>query len=395
MRRRMDTDSYKEAGETEYMRIAIDLLWLRPGKVGGTEVYTRNLLDGFARSTEKFEFVLLVSQDNAETFVKYAKDSRFTLLEAKVTSANIAGRIIWQNIFESSFLRKNGLLKCFVPVYCRPMFNGGVMYINTLHDIQAYHYPEYHPFHENVYSRLDWWAIAHFTEHIITISRFVKDDFQKYYHVDPERITVLSEAVEVQEDKVADFALVEEKYGIQRQMYFYTVSQCIPHKNFKTLIEVFRTIRDNHIDLPCKLLVSGISGNASKEMTDLIRQYRLEENVIMTGYVADNVRDCLYKNARAYLFPSVFEGFGISPVEAMFYGVPVITTKCASIPEVTRDKAEYVNDPYSVDEWIEKMKNPVIRYQRADLDCYNSDAVAGRYLEYIQKVTAENVNEKI
>ena len=369
------------------MGIAIDLLWVRPGKVGGTEVYTRNLLDGFARSSEKFEFVLLVSQDNADTFEKYAKDPRFSLLKTKVKSENIAGRIIWQNIKESLFLKKNGLLKCFVPVYCRPMFNGGVMYINTLHDIQAYHYPEYHPFHENVYSRLDWWSIAHFTKNIITISQFVKDDFQKCYHVSPDRITVLSEAVEVQADKVADFSLLEDKYGIQRQNYFYTVSQCIPHKNFKTLIEVFRTIRDKKIDLPCKLLVSGISGNASEEIMDLIRKYQLENNVIMTGYVANNVRDCLYKNTRAYLFPSIFEGFGISPVEAMFFGAPVITTKCASIPEVTKQKAEYVDDPYSISEWIEKMKNPIIRYQKADLDCYNSDIVAKRYLDYIKRVT--------
>ena len=366
------------------MKIAIDLLWLRPGKVGGTEVYTRNLLDGFVGSSREFEFVLLVSIDNADSFEKYKEDSRFSLLKVNLKSANIAYRIIWQFLCESAFLKKNRINKCFVPVYCRPLFNGGVEYINTLHDIQAYHYPQYHPFHENVYSHLMWWTIAHRTPHIITISEFVKEDFKKYYHVKSNRITVLSEAVEVKRDKVIDFTLLEKKYAIQKKEFFYTVSQCIPHKNFKTLIEVFRTIRDDKIDLPCKLLVSGISGNASEEMIELIRKYNLEENVVLTGYVTDSERDCLYKNARAYLFPSVFEGFGISPVEAMFYEVPVITTRCASIPEVTMEKAEYVNNPYSTKDWIEKMKNPIIRYKDTDLDCYNPNIVAEKYLDYIQ-----------
>ena len=368
------------------MKIAIDLLWVRPGKVGGTEVYTRNLLDGFIRSSRRYEFVLLVSKDNAYSFMKYAEDHRFTILKAPIRSENIAGRIIWQNFCESAFLKRNGINRCFVPVYCRPFFNGRVMYVNTLHDIQAYHYPQYHPFHENVYSFLDWWSIAHFTHNIITISQFVKDDFQKIYHVSPERITVLSEAVEVNQENVLDFSILQKKYGISENEYFYTVSQCIPHKNFKTLIEVFKTIRDNNIPLPCKLLVSGISGNASAEMKSLIDQYQLNDIVILTGYVENGERDSLYKNARAYLFPSVFEGFGISPVEAMFYGVPIITTRCASIPEVTREKAEYVNDPYSVEEWISKMQNPQVRYSQEDLTCYQSDYVAEKYLAYIQEI---------
>lgn len=64
--------------------IAIDLLWLRPGKVGGTEFYIRNLLDGFVQLDRPFRFTLLVSKDNRETFEHYAKDERITLLEANV-----------------------------------------------------------------------------------------------------------------------------------------------------------------------------------------------------------------------------------------------------------------------------------------------------------------------
>ena len=92
-------------------KVAIDLLWLRPGKVGGTESYIRNLLDGFMELVSEFDFTLLVSKDNAGTFKKYEKDDRYHLLVADVKSERIAKRIIWQNLHQNSFLRKNRLKK--------------------------------------------------------------------------------------------------------------------------------------------------------------------------------------------------------------------------------------------------------------------------------------------
>ena len=137
-------------------KIVIDLLWLRPGKVGGTEFYIRNLLDGFMKLENEFDFTLLVSLDNIDTFRHYERDIRYHLLIANVKSANIAKRIIWQNLFQNRLLRKNGFKKCFEPVYCKPWLNGGIQYTCVIHDLQALHYPQYHPLHEVAYSRLCW-----------------------------------------------------------------------------------------------------------------------------------------------------------------------------------------------------------------------------------------------
>ena len=91
------------------MRIAIDLLWLRPGKVGGTEYFIRNLLDGFMNTQEEFSFSLLVSKDNVHTFKRYEEDRRFELLEVDIESSNIAKRILWQNFFRIGFLEKRDI----------------------------------------------------------------------------------------------------------------------------------------------------------------------------------------------------------------------------------------------------------------------------------------------
>ena len=101
--------------------IAIDLLWLRPKKVGGTEFYIRNLLDGFLDLKESFCLTLLVSRDNKDTFLHYAEDDRIRILEANVVSANIAGRILWQFFCENSFEKARdqkmfytGILQAFI-----------------------------------------------------------------------------------------------------------------------------------------------------------------------------------------------------------------------------------------------------------------------------------------
>ncbi len=376
-------------------RIAIDLLWLRPGKVGGTEPYIRNLLKGFMKLDDAYEFVLLCSLDNADTFADYVKDERFSILKAPIENANIGRRIIWQNLRQNSLLRRNGLRRCFTPVYCRPVFNGGIAYINTIHDIQAYHYPQYHPFYEVWFSKINWIVDKFKSRHIVAISEFVKDDLMNEYRFDPDKIDVIYNPVTLNSKDVTDFATLEDKYGIADGEYYYSVSQLIPHKNFNTLIKVMEKIVKEDIDLPKKLLVSGINGNAADELRAGLASSGLEDNVIFTGYVENDVRNTLYAHCRAFLFPSVFEGFGMTPVEAMFYGKTVITTRCASIPEVTQNKAVYVDDPYDADEWIEKMK--AVRTgdgvpagetdtQSIDMSIYEDRAVAAKYLKLINRV---------
>lgn len=258
-------------------KIAIDLLWLRPGKVGGTESYIRNLLDGLAELKDEFNFTLLVSQDNADTFRKYEKDRRFHLLIADIRSENIGKRIIWQNLYQNRLLRRNGFRKCFEPVYCKPWFNGGIQYICVIHDLQALHYPEYHPFHEVAYSRLCWRVDAMNAARIVAISEWVKTDIERKYG--RKDIKVIYNPILVRENEVAEFDSLRQKYGIERKQFCYTVSQMIPHKNLMTLIYMMEKIVNGRKNsktppslvetgdgLPHRLLISGVNGNAAEEL---------------------------------------------------------------------------------------------------------------------------------
>lgn len=363
-------------------KIAIDLLWLRPGQVGGTESYIRNLLDGFSRVEEDFDFTLLVSLDNADTFKHYEKDTRFHLLTAHVESDNIAKRIIWQNLFQNRLLRKNGFLKCFEPVYCKPWLNGGIQYTCVIHDLQALHYPEYHPLHEVVYSRLCWRMDIMNAARMIAISHWVREDIEKVYH--RKDIEVIYNPILIKEHEVCDFIIVGEKYHITKGNFFYTVSQMIPHKNLQTLINVMDKIIHGNFGLPDKLVISGVNGNAAEDLQKQIVKKGLQEAVILTGYIDNQQRNCLYQNCHTFLFPSVFEGFGMPPIEAMLFGTRVITTKCASIPEVTQGKACYVDDPYDADEWIECLLE---KKEQKELDCtvYLPEHISRQYLSFLKE----------
>ena len=385
--------------------IAIDLLWLRPGKVGGTESYIRNLLDGLGELEEEFNFTLLVSKDNAETFRKYEEDKRYHLLVADIKSENIGKRIIWQNLFQNRLLRRNGFRKCFEPVYCKPWLNGGIQYTCVIHDLQALHYPEYHPFHEIAYSRLCWRMDVMNAARIVAISDWVKTDIeQKYGRKD---IEVIYNPILIKESEVVEFKGLREKYGIDEKRFYYTVSQMIPHKNLMTLICMMERIanahrRDNKGDdrydnderlrgLPCKLLISGVNGSAAEELKSQIIEKNLQDVVALTGFVSNEERNTLYQNCSAFLFPSVFEGFGMPPVEAMLFHTPVVTTKCASIPEVTQEKAVYVDDPYDVDEWIEKLwtikNNPIqdCRQEAMNFEVYSPEKISQKYLDFLKE----------
>jgi glycosyltransferase involved in cell wall biosynthesis len=367
------------------LTIAVDLLWLRPRKVGGTESYIRNLLDGFLQLKEPFRLFLLVSEDNKETFAHYTKDRRIELLETNVTSANIAGRILWQFFCQNRFLRRHGIRKCFIPVYCRPLTNGGITYVNVIHDLQAAHYPEYHPFHEIAYSRLCWWLDVHRSKHIIAISDWVRQDIIEKYRVSPKKITTIYNPITVNRDEVVDFDTLAEKYKIRKNEYYYTVSQLIPHKNLNTLIEVMSRIKKNKIDLPGKLLISGVNGESREKLEKQIADRDLRQEVTLTGFVENKERNTLYENSRAFLFPSVFEGFGMPPVEAMLFGTVVITTDKTCIPEVTQGKANYVRDPYDAQEWLRVMHSAENHIDEVDFARYDQMELTRRYFRLLEE----------
>lgn len=374
------------------MKIGISLLFVKPQKSGGIESYIRNLLDGLMKYGERdLEIYLFTSYNNDSTFNKYKKDIRFKFIKCPIDSNKVVKRILWENIKLDKIARLCKLDLMFIPVYNKPFITKSkIPYVTVIHDLQALHYPEYFSKLKCLWLKFAWKKSAVTSDKIIAISQFVKNDIIENLKIDGEKIDVIYNPI-TKLTNIEKFKNLQERFGIEKNKYFYTVSSMLEHKNLKTLLYLMKSIKDQNLNICNKLVISGVGGSSKESLVNIINQLNIRDNVIMTGYVSDRERDCLYKNANAFLFPSIFEGFGMPPIEAMMNGTKVITTEKSSLKEVTKNKAIYVKKPFDVEEWISciyKLESTCLK--DCDFEEYGLETITNKYIDTFKLVLSKS-----
>lgn len=364
-------------------KIAIDLTWLRHGKVGGTEASIFNLLHGLEKiHCTEVKFYLVVARDNVPLFQSFGDIGSFHVLVADTCCADQKKRVFWQNIKLCRFLRQNGIDQCFEPIYGMPFTNvGGIRFYTVIHDLQAIHYPGYFSAARVLWMKCSWRNAVKKSYRVIAISDYVRNDIISRYHVEPSKIKRIYDAVDVDINHCAEVSRLE-KFGVQRKRFYYTVSSLLPHKNLSVLIYALQRLKEANSPEFLPLLVSGVGGGQEDELRALVKKCGLDGKVRLTGFVGDDVRNLLYKECKVFLFPSIFEGFGMPAVEAMAFGTPVITTEETSIPEVTENLCETVQNPTDPEEWKKKILSAkVIPGSRDVIRRYAPSLIAQEYLQ--------------
>ncbi|MDE3088147.1 MAG: glycosyltransferase family 4 protein [Chloroflexota bacterium] len=213
----------------------------------------------------------------------------------------------------------------------------------TLHDLIFQFFPAYH-------LPLNRWFLTHAmprflrrADAIIAVSECTKRDAVRVYNLPPEKITVIHEGVNPALRPVTDVALLAQTRArwARNAPFILFVSTIEPRKNISALIDTLRVLRAR--GYPHRLLVVGRKGWLYQSVLDHVTQTGMENEIDFLENVSDADLPALYSACDAFVFPSLYEGFGLTPLEAMACGAPVVCSNAASLPEVVGDAALLVN----------------------------------------------------
>lgn len=317
-------------------RIAIDARKLHDYGIG---TYVRNLVGEFARLPGDDTYVLICHPDDV-AFVQQL-GPRFEAWPD--TSANYSVR---EQLTVPLDLRRARVDLFHAPHYVvSPLV--GCPVVVTIHDCIHLRFPQYLPNRiAHIYARTFMAIGARRSRRIITVSQASKDDIQHYLHAPASKIDVIHNGLDpryLMPPSEADVANVRDRFILNAPFVLYA-GNIKPHKNVDRLIDAFALLRRNgHQDL--KLLIIGDELSKYPGLRRLVHRHHLHSHVRFFGFVPDATLAALYRLASIFVFPSLFEGFGFPPLEAMASGTPVITSNVSSLPEVVGDAALLV-DPF-------------------------------------------------
>ena len=248
-------------------------------------------------------------------------------------------------------------------IFISPHYNIPILPIRAkkrlviIHDVYHLAFSDQLSLAQKIYSKIMIYFAVHSSDQIITSSQFSKSEILKYTSANEAKINVVYFGFNYNEysNQAHNFEPVRRRYNLQEKFFLF-VGNVKPHKNLSNLILAFKIILDKKMKL--KLIIVGEYKkliNADNESFRLLSEDPLlKANTIFTGFIDKEELVLLYKNASALVFPSLYEGFGIPPVEAMACGCPVISSNAASLPEACGYGAIYIN-PNNVDDIAEKM----------------------------------------
>jgi glycosyltransferase involved in cell wall biosynthesis len=367
------------------VRIAIDARKLHDFGIG---TYVRNLLRELARRDDDDAYVLL-ARPGDEAFVR-GLGPRFTAVIERAGNYSIAEQ------FSVPVTLTRARAQLFhAPHYVVSPFTP-CPYVVTIHDCIHLRFPQYLPNRmAHAYARAMMTMAARRARRILTVSEASKSDILHYLGVDGSKVEVVPNALD---ERLAappgeeDITRVRERFLLTSPFILYT-GNIKPHKNVDRLIEAYSILRRRGFD-DVKLLIIGDEVSKYPNLRRLVHRFQLHGQVRFLGFVPDATLAVLYRLASVFVFPSLYEGFGLPPLEAMAAGTPVITSNVSSLPEVVGDAALLI-DPMDAGALADAMarvlgdpalRADLVRRGHARVETFSWERSVGRVHEIYHEV---------
>jgi glycosyltransferase involved in cell wall biosynthesis len=243
-------------------------------------------------------------------------------------------------------LRREGVTLFHAPHYVLPALVRCTSVV-TIHDCIHLMFPQYLPNRfAYQYARGSIRLAARRATRIMTVSESSKRDILKFVDTEPGKIDVIYNAYDDRfaiDPREEDVVRVRERYQLESEFVLYA-GNVKPHKNLERLIEAFYLVRNRGLD-HLKLVLIGDEISKYTALRRAVHRHQLHKHVRFLGYLPEETLAVMYRLAGVFVFPSLYEGFGLPPLEAMASGTPVVTSNVSSLPEVAGDAAVLV-DPY-------------------------------------------------
>lgn len=331
------------------MRIGIDCR-MYSSKFTGIGRYTFELVRNLAEIDQQNEFILFFNAPEYEQFETPSKNFKKILINSPHYSLKEQTKFLYH------------LLKQKLDLMHFTHFNAPIFYMRpslvTIHDLTLSFFPGNKmrsPLHRAAY-HITLRSATKKAKKIIAVSQYTKKDLEKLLHINSEKIHVIYEAVNDDLKKIENKKEIKkalQKFSIKKPYILYT-GVWRNHKNLVNLIKAFAKLR-SYYNLDYELVITGKEDPKYPEIKEAIEHARMTERTCLTGLVSEKELQILYSAAHAYCLPSLYEGFGLSPLEAMKCGAPVAVSKLTCLMEICGEENALFFDPYDVNDIAEKL----------------------------------------
>jgi len=320
------------------VKVGINLRGLRPGKIGGQENYVREIIRWLPIVDPTLELVLYCSRHSASTFDESVVEVRCRTEEeiAALTPEALAEFDVW-----------------FCPLMALEPVKCPTPSVVSIPDLQHERFPEFFTPEELDWRRRAYGASMQRADAVITVSSFTMQQMVNHYPLAGPRIHVIPDAapapfddeLQISADQLRE---VCSRYGLSEPFVIYPANTWA-HKNHRLLFEAIYLASQELGETPT-LVLTGAAPAPVEEWRPVLDQFGVGDKVRWLGYVAPSDLAALLIEARALVFPSLYEGFGLPVLEAMRAGTPVVCSVAGSLPEVVGDAALFCDptDPCSI-----------------------------------------------
>lgn len=370
------------------MKIGIDGRALKEKK-SGVGVYVYEILRYLNDNDTKNEYYIY---SDKKVYIDFKLNDNFKICDNLAVNNKIG--TVWFYYSMPKIIFKDNIeifWGTFHTLPKRNKYTKNIKYIMNVHDIALLKIKNTAQLTNIIMHKLFFKKSCINADKIMAISKSTKNDLCDMFNIDSSKIIVTYLAGNKKKDDLKltakDIKEIENKYDLSNSKFLFFLSTIEPRKNIITLVKAFEKLKENNKDL--KLILAGGLGWKYKKIVDKINSSKYKEDIIMPGYITNLEKKYFFEKAICFVYPSLYEGFGIPVLEAMSNNQIVVTSNNSSLPEVGGKAAYYYDEVYSYDNLAKVIEKVINLSEKERIKKINEG------LEQVKKFSWEKTGEEI